>query len=514
MQDGTWYLILLLLASVMNVFLIGYAYYYRRRKSGVTAYVALVIAITFYTFGYLMEILSGSLAGVLFWLRVEYLGVSFFAALWLVMVLQYTGYDRWLTKPALVAVFIVPVITLGLHYTNAAHHLFYRDVSVVQQGQFSIAQLTKGVWYWVHISNLYLALLLGNVLLATLLRGAAGRQQRQTLSIMIGSLLPLVGNLLYLLGLSPQGMDFGPVMIAFSTPLYAWSLFNLRLFDLVPIARDRVVDGLRDGVLVLDEEGRVADFNPAARAIVPGLTQEAVGRPLTELPLPLEFASKIAWQQSEFDFAVGEGDGRRYYRARFSPIYSRGRRSIGQTIILMDVTERLRLLAQLQRLAHIDELTQVYNRRYFIQAAQKLLQSAQPAERLCAVVLFDLDYFKQVNDTYGHAAGDLALKTVAERCRQELPATVIFGRYGGEEFSVCWLPESEAEAIALAEKLRLLIGSAVIYFEQQNIAISASFGVAIDTAGDGDLEIMLREADRALYQAKENGRNCVCVAAA
>ncbi len=160
--------------------------------------------------------------------------------------------------------------------------------------------------------------------------------------------------------------------------------------------------------------------------------------------------------------------------------------------------------------AQVDGLTQVSNRSHF--TASSLLAFSDPMRNV-SLVLFDMDYFKKINDTYGHAAGDWVLKTVCATVKSELPKTALLGRLGGEEFALC-LPnvQHEDEARALAERCRTAIAAINTAPSGFTFAITASFGVATRNAHLTDsFEETLVQADKALYLSKNEGRNRVTV---
>lgn len=161
----------------------------------------------------------------------------------------------------------------------------------------------------------------------------------------------------------------------------------------------------------------------------------------------------------------------------------------------------------------IDSLTGLYNRRHFDEAFRRELLRAHRAGTSCSVVMIDLDHFKRLNDTYGHDAGDLVLKTTAQKVLSRVRASDIVCRLGGEEL-VLLLPECTAEAAAkCAESIRQTLNEIAIAHLNQNISgISASFGVASYPLHAIHGEELLKAADRALYVAKNNGRNRVVTA--
>jgi diguanylate cyclase (GGDEF)-like protein len=169
-----------------------------------------------------------------------------------------------------------------------------------------------------------------------------------------------------------------------------------------------------------------------------------------------------------------------------------------------------RLYSEVQKLAIMDELTQLYNRRGFLELGRREVDRARRSGTPLSAIMFDLDHFKRINDTAGHAMGDKVLEEVALRCCRELRKVDIFGRYGGEEFSVL-LPETDvASARLVAERLR---HSALepISGESGAVSVTMSLGLAVLKGNATGLEELLKSADQALYRAKESGRNRVCV---
>ena len=174
-----------------------------------------------------------------------------------------------------------------------------------------------------------------------------------------------------------------------------------------------------------------------------------------------------------------------------------------------DVTESKRLREELERLATIDILTGARNRHSFFSEGEAEIRRARRHQRELALVLFDIDYFKKVNDTYGHAVGDSVLSTLGEECRRTLRAEDVFGRIGGEEFAVL-LPEgSGRSARATAERLRDRIANLRFPPPAEAVHITVSAGVVDLLPEDDGLDDVLRRADDAMYAAKRAGRNRV-----
>lgn len=164
---------------------------------------------------------------------------------------------------------------------------------------------------------------------------------------------------------------------------------------------------------------------------------------------------------------------------------------------------------EIYRLSTVDGLTQIFNKRYFLETLERELSRARRYDRPLALVMFDIDHFKQCNDTFGHRAGDFVLREVADVVRDRARKVDVLARYGGEEFSMI-LPEIDIRgATAFAEKIRALIGESKFVFEGRVIPVTISIGVAELTPDIATYDDLIKRADARLYKAKQTGRNRV-----
>jgi diguanylate cyclase (GGDEF)-like protein/PAS domain S-box-containing protein len=282
-----------------------------------------------------------------------------------------------------------------------------------------------------------------------------------------------------------------------------------------PIARENLFESMRDGVLVMDLSDKLVDYNRAAAEMLQDLDASAIGRPLAQLFLP---AGKEAvdyvmnsnpGDSEEQELVWNMGEDVRYYQIRSSPVQKHDGHLAGRMIMLIDVTERTLLQEKLLQLATIDSLTGIYNRTHFMELSRGLLEEAAERSAPFSIILLDIDFFKSINDRYGHQYGDMALQHVVGVCSRHVREEDIFGRYGGEEFVLC-LPDTPLkQAAVISEKIRGDIERSAFYTLSGSINVTASFGVVEAFRSNISLEELLSEADHALYTSKRNGRNAV-----
>jgi diguanylate cyclase (GGDEF)-like protein/PAS domain S-box-containing protein len=186
----------------------------------------------------------------------------------------------------------------------------------------------------------------------------------------------------------------------------------------------------------------------------------------------------------------------------------------GLVVNLRDITERKQLMAELERLSETDALTNALNRRGFLKLAEREFERARRGGTNLTFVMIDIDHFKGVNDVFGHAAGDLVLAMVADRCRNNIRNIDILARFGGEEFILLLADAPLAAAHEIVARLRAQIEADSVPTIKGDISVTASFGIASIDPKVVDLEAGIRLADEALYEAKNAGRNCIKVRAA
>ncbi len=251
----------------------------------------LLAVVGVWAFGYGIELMHDTLPEMLFWIKVEYIGVGLIPALWFLFCVSYTGHDEWLTPGRIAAVSALPVVTVLMVWTNEFHYLHYASVSVdTISGPFPLLDFEEGPWYWIHTLYFYVLLLWGTYLLLQNYRSADQLFRSQTLTVLLGAMIPWAVNLMYLLGYKPfSHLDLTPFVFSLTGTVIAYGLLQFRLFDIIPVARDRLVENLPDGVMVIDDDDRVVYSNRALLNFISDGGKGLVGQKYSEVLYQFKF---------------------------------------------------------------------------------------------------------------------------------------------------------------------------------------------------------------------------------
>ena len=486
--------------AVMAVF----AWRRRRLAPEAPIFALLILSAAIYCFGYAGEVAQSTLAGAKFWLHVEYFGVPWIPAFWLLGALKHNG-----LRSHRGLLFTIPLLNFVSQLTNSLHGFHDRSVDLVHRGPFWVVEVQRGPIAWLSLAYLVGALVFGAGLY--IVKPSASGNNAMQRWIMVGSsLIPLGGYLVYLFGYSPWGLDLAPSMLGASVVLAYIAVFRFGCFDLVPMARSLVFNNMRDAVLVADLQQRLVDFNPAASDLLPCLAKARVGDDLASvLKNSPDLARVILGPDGTYRTDIETGQEKLHFDVRVFPLFREALRS-GSAAILADITAQVRLVHELRHKAETDALTGVANRRCFVAAIEReIVRSARNKEPF-SVALVDLDRFKAINDRMGHQAGDSTLVSVVGRVVECMRGSDLLSRFGGDEFAIL-LPQTGVEgALEVAERIRAAVADRPVEVEGENIDVSISIGIATHAGAErASWNQLLKDADKALYRAKAQGRNKV-----
>ncbi len=272
-------------------------------------------------------------------------------------------------------------------------------------------------------------------------------------------------------------------------------------------------------ILTMDAEDQVTMWNPAAEGMFGWSDKQTLGKIDPTVPEnkireyeALRNATLSGMSFSNMDTVRMKKDGDQFpVSLSVAPLRGQQNEVIGRLHIITDITERKKLQEELRQQATTDELTKVPNRRRFIDLANSEIKRAIRLKRPPAVALIDIDHFKQINDTYGHATGDLALIAFTQICQKQIREIDVFARFGGDEFVLLFPETSQEQAYEIVERIRMALTTNPVDLDGRPVTITLSCGIASLGDEQTSFDALLNRADQALYRAKEAGRNRVVI---
>ncbi|HAH60693.1 MAG TPA: hypothetical protein DCL73_01190 [Treponema sp.] len=280
------------------------------------------------------------------------------------------------------------------------------------------------------------------------------------------------------------------------------------IFESMPVA-----------MALMDREGRYVVVNKALSMFGGLKSSDLIGKKAEEISKESGENIKRDFQYFDEGREVPDHElqiGERKYLVSVKPVRNESGYAIGDMVALTDITrikeiehELAEANKRLEYFASQDPLTGVLNTRTFYEVCDQIINIAQRDDKTFSLLFIDIDHFKKVNDTYGHAAGDCVLKSITKCIRESIRSSDIIGRVGGEEFSV-FLPETDhVGSMQLAEKVRLIIEKEATVFNDTELKVTVSIGVSSRMEHHKSIADIQRDSDHAMYHAKKEGRNRV-----
>lgn len=584
------------------------------------------------------ELSSGDLSTFMFWVRLKFIVVFSVPATWFIFSLLSTGYRAMVTRRLVALLVAINLISYATVLTNDYHHLFWSANIPNDSTPYFATHKSFGILFWALVTPLVVVNALSIVLWVRMMLTSSNLFRRHSALVVLALLVTCLFNLAHVLGVHVlPDVDMTPLIFPVVAGAFVWSTYRVGAVDLLPIARDVIIDGLRDAVIVLDERWRVLDANPAAMSLFSDSSMGILGRPLrTVFPnlacaleridgapdpviefehqpadKPLVFnltASAIlqpsggesGWLLMLHDVTEQKAAESRLKRAETryrtlveqipavtyidrsdsTPLYvspqlteltgldrstwltnraARERiihpedeqrvaaelrmsqrsgtpltleyrllRDDGRVVwvhdkaarvpdqnseqdvwqgILFDITELKSLEEQLAHQAFHDPLTRLPNRRLLQNRIEQAVARLSDSSRMVAGLFFDLDNFKQINDSLGHDVGDQVLISLAHRLLTIIRSDDVAARLGGDEFIILLEDiDGPHEAIKIAERLIESLRTPFV-IQGHELTLSSSIGIAFAQFDRGSTESLLRDADIAMYRAKRSGKS-------
>ncbi len=312
----------------------------RRHKPAARPLLLLVTGVAIWLFSNLVEARFLTEAPRLFWNNMQYLGIVMVPTGWFLFTVVYTDRTKWLNKRTASLLFIEPILIVILVWTSQWHTIFRQFMVLNLDERYPFWEWAPGPAFWVHTAYSYFLLIGGIVVLVQAYLQSDPFYRRQIRVLLAAALVPWLANVLFLLA-GGRNLDPTPIAFAVTVAMLAWGIFSFGLVEIMPVAFAQIVQGIKDGILVLDKQNRVIYANPAFKRIVTA-SNDMTGKPIVEFldrwPQLLQQFGDIHQVDTEISLST-ENDAANHYQLSISPLYSEKKTASGRLILLHEITQ-------------------------------------------------------------------------------------------------------------------------------------------------------------------------------
>ena len=310
----------------------------RRETNGAWELALLMLAVALWACMDGMESVSVYLHARILYSQISHLGIQAVPVFFLLFMVRYTRHDHWITPGRVALLWIMPIVTVIMVFTNDWHRLIWPSVHLIRLLTGVESVYEHGPWFWLAASYAYLLLAVGTVLLTSYIFQYRDVFRRQAVAMLVAVAVPWVANILYLSNYNPlPGLDWTVISFALSGLLVAWAVFQLGLFNLAPVARNVLFECMSDALLVIDGQRRIVDINPAARDLLFNKGAE-IGRTIDEvLQLDGELAVCLSAEGAAQTIMTLDGHTR-HLDLRCAPLHDHEGRLNGHVVVVRDIS--------------------------------------------------------------------------------------------------------------------------------------------------------------------------------
>lgn len=462
-----------------------------------------------YAFSYAFELLAIDIYNKILFNHLQYLAIPFIVVIWFYITKSFENPRNVMTFKNAALIMGLPVIvsitvqlypwTKGIYYGDS----FIDTVNIASTFGLPVLVFVKGPLYYVSI--VYSAILIGIVTWTyyKVWRAKKGFRSIESFWLMIGSSFSVLTVVSGFLSKETFGIDWSLYLLQLIAYCILFVMFKYETIDLKSSAHRAIFDMSSDPMLIIDDSYEIISWNaPFAKF---------VDRPVFyRISIADFFVNKEIVEAIQTEKAYGFLSHDRHYILETTEVRNRSGHKMGYIVRFNDMTSYIQRIEMLDYEATHDELTNIYNRRAFIDRTEKYLLENRSRFEPFALVMLDIDDFKQINDTYGHVVGDCILEELASLVRKELPDKVLFSRYGGEEFLILFQNMTDEVIYDITDHLRQVIADHVFHIRDLDLHIEVSAGISYNRTGENiSLKEYINKTDEAMYMSKKAGKNRV-----
>jgi len=399
-----------------------------------------------------------------------------------------------------------PLITLILVLTNQSHGLVRTAITIIVTDGVRIANVTNGLWFWIHCVYSYTLLALAAVLMIQQCTRLPSNYRLSVILMLCSLFLTMAVTVISMLGLFPFSIDAAPIALQISQIVFYYALFHTHSLDILFTSRDALFENASDAIFILEPGGHIVDYNQQATSMGHDVgISNLYNQPYQDmLDKWMTVYNGRFFQEDASIFTIHRDGADMNYQITSADIFNQHHKAIGSYMEIKNITPMMSLIHQLQDFAYYDQLTGLRNRHSLVYEINKLdCVEALPL----GIMVGDVNRLKQVNDTHGHAAGDLLLQSITNILVQASPSKTLWFRSGGDEFIALNPRTSEQEMERLSEEIRARCSA---FTDPRFLGAGIALAYRIKAESCQDLHALMQEADRAMYTDKNDRRASAC----
>ena len=408
--------LLLLIGGLIGV--VTFFFLIRFRKTpGVKYWLAWQVAASIWAFTYAFEFAATNIETKILWSKFSYFGIVYGPVAFLLFSLSLSSKFRFLQKKYVTLIFALASLFILFPFTNNYHHLHWKSYGI--NPETNATDYVYGPLFWVMMAFAYFALISGIVNISVLYFRLSGYYRRQVAVLFAASLLPLVGNVIYVFHINPlPGFDWTPFSFLLTGILIAINISQFKMFDLVPFARNKLFEVLHDAILIVDGSKRVADYNPAMKALIEFDGKELIGKRVDEIFPKWKKMTKEISEVVDYQTIIShEVNGKMcYFDLQASSLFDRGMQSNGRLVVLKDVSSRVKADEEITE-SHIRLINEIQEKEQLISDLDSfshtvahdlkgMLSAIVSASHIIKLGIDDMskDELLEINDLIGQSA--------------------------------------------------------------------------------------------------------------
>ncbi len=350
-------IVILAITSLIAICILVLAWKYRSVR-GAYAIVGLMISVTLWSIFYTLELISRNIEIQILFSKIEYIGIVSIPALWLTFILSYTGKNQWLHKRGWLLI-IEPLATLALVWSNEFHRTVWTSIRQIHDQGVVYLDLGYGWVFWTNVVYSYFLLLVGMVIVFRYVLLFRGIYRRQAVMILIGASFPWIGNLLYVSKITPfPHLDLSPIGFTITGVVSIWAILFYHFFDLVPLAREIVLENLEDVILVINNKNILIDINYSGRQIFWPDKKDPIGLEVDEFlkPYPALLYIINNFQRGRSEVSLKTPSEPETFEVQITPVNDENQIILGKVILIHDITKRKQMELDLIRAKETSEV--------------------------------------------------------------------------------------------------------------------------------------------------------------